>query len=95
MLLHGDVHKRRDDLLNYLDARRRIHVVGGGAFGTRMEDRPESTPRLYSVLEVARDLGAIRVIRRRQNTAEGAYEAHAVYPGEDRHSMRGEYGIEF
>ena len=95
VLLHGDVHKRRDDVLNYLDPRRRIHVVGGGAFGTRMEDRPESTPRLYSVLEVARDLGKVRVIRRRQNTAEGAYEAHAVYGAGDVHSRSGEYSIEF
>ena len=68
-------------------------MIGGGAFGSRIEDRPESTPRSYSMLEVARDLGSIRVIRRRQNTAEGPYEAHAVYPGEDKHTMRGEYAI--
>ncbi len=95
VLLHGDVHKHRDDVMNYLDAGRRIHVVGGGAFAVRMEERPESTPRLYSVLEVARDLRSVRVIRRRQDTAEGPYEAFAVYPGADKHTMRGEYRIEF
>jgi small GTP-binding protein len=93
VLLHGDVHKHRDDLLNYLDARRRIHAIGGGAFGARMEDRPESTPRSYSLLEVARDLGRIRVVRRAQKTAEAAYGPRAVYP-DSLHSMKAEYLIE-
>jgi hypothetical protein len=48
-------------------------VVGGGSFGAAKEDRPESTPRLYSLLEVSRDLKKVRVLRRQQKTAEGPY----------------------
>lgn len=94
LLLHGDVHEARDDLVGYLDPRRMIHVVGGGAFGARKEDRPESAPRLYSLLEVARDLSQIRVLRRRQLTPEGAYDAYAIYPG-PRDYKQGEYTLEF
>jgi hypothetical protein len=49
-VLHGDVHEERDDLLEYLDPRRKVHVVGGGSFGASPKDSPESTPRLYSVV---------------------------------------------
>jgi hypothetical protein len=40
------------------------HASSAGAFGTRMEDRSESTPWWYSVLEVARDLVSVREPRR-------------------------------
>lgn len=93
ILLHGDVHEQRDNLLNHLDINQTIHVVGGGSFGALKEDRPESTPRLYSVLEVARDLGEVRVFRRRQNTPEGPYDAYAIYPGPDPHTKKSDYRI--
>src|SRR5207247_7449577 len=53
VLLHGDVHEQHDHLLNHLDPDQRIHIVGGGTFGAVAKDRPESTPRLSSLLEVA------------------------------------------
>jgi hypothetical protein len=93
VLLHGDVHEERDNLLHHLDPHKKIHVVGGGAFGAAAKDRPESTPRLYSLLEVARDLSGIRVIRRRQKTAEGPYDAFAVYPGGSTNKKRADYSI--
>jgi hypothetical protein len=49
LLLHGDVHKHRDDVMNYLDDRQRILCGGWQGIWDKMEDRPESTPRLYSV----------------------------------------------
>ena len=52
IVLHGDVHTERDDALHYLDDARRIHVVGSGSFGASAKDRPESTPRSYSLLRV-------------------------------------------
>ena len=94
LLLHGDVHEHRDVLLNHLDAGRRIHVIGGGAFGASSSDRPESTPRLYSLLEVDRNLKSIRVMRRRQKTANGSYDAYAIYPGPDTNTKKSEYTID-
>ena len=95
ILLHGDVHVERDDLLHHLDPRQRIHVIGGGAFGAHAHDRPESTPRLYSLLDVSRDQSEVRVVRRRQRTAEGPYEAYAVYPGPDENTKKADYTIAF
>jgi hypothetical protein len=93
ILLHGDVHEERDALLQYLDKAKRIHVVGGGAFAAIAKDRPESTPRLYSLLEVARDKSKIRVIRRRQLTPAGPYDAYAIYPGKTPNTKRADYII--
>ena len=79
IVLHGDVHKERDDALDYLDEARRIYVVGSGSFGAGAKDRPESTPRSYSLLRVGRELKAVEVERRHQNTAEGPYEGGKRY----------------
>jgi len=95
ILLHGDVHEVRDDLTHYLDPKRRIHVIGGGTFGALANDRPESTPRLYSLLTIAPDLSSIQVVRRCQKTVDGPYEAYAVYPAGDENTKRADYRIEF
>lgn len=75
IVLHGDVHHERDDALNYLNNERRIHVIGSGSFGAVAKDRPESTPRMYALLRVHRDLKTVEVERRYQRTAESPYEA--------------------
>ncbi|MCW5979521.1 MAG: metallophosphoesterase [Bryobacteraceae bacterium] len=77
IVLHGDVHQERDDVLHYLDDARRIYLVGSGSFGAVAKDRPESTPRSYSLLRVQRDLKAVEVERRYQKTAEGPYDGGA------------------
>jgi len=93
LLLHGDVHEERDERVGYRDAQREVYVVGGGSFGASAKDRPESTPRLYSVLEVARDLTAVRVVRRHQRTPEGPYDEYAIYRS-DRGGKTGDYTIQ-
>ncbi|MEZ0274629.1 MAG: metallophosphoesterase, partial [Roseimicrobium sp.] len=55
LALHGDVHQMMRDQVGYLHDKG-IHVVGSGSFGAQAKDRPESIPRLYNVLEIARDL---------------------------------------
>ena len=67
ILSEEEVHEERDDVLHYLDRSKRIHIIGGGTFGAGKDDRPESTPRLYSLLEVAKDKSQIHVIRRQQD----------------------------
>jgi hypothetical protein len=90
VVLHGDVHEERDDLLSHLNPKRKIHVVGGGAFGASKEDRPESTPRLYSLLNLSRDLRNVEIIRRQQKTPEGPYDVYPIYPGRGQ-NRKGDY----
>jgi small GTP-binding protein len=80
--LHGHVHEDRADLVNYLHAQQRLHVVGAGSFGAPTHQRPESVPRLFNVLEVERDLKRIRVHTRALRKQGGAWEGWAVWPGE-------------
>jgi small GTP-binding protein len=82
LALHGHVHEDRADVVNYLHPRR-IHVAGAGAFGAPTSQRPESTPRLYNVLEVDRDHRWVRVHTRCLRRDLGAWEGWAVWPGED------------
>jgi len=79
ILLHGDVHQEREDALHYLDDARRIHVVGSGSFGAAAKDRPESTPRSYSLLRIARDFKRVEVERRHQKAAEAPYDPRSRY----------------
>jgi small GTP-binding protein len=78
--LHGDIHKMERNLIGYYDKNRRIHVVGAGSFGSPPEGRPESTPRLYNLLEVSPDLTTIRVHTRSQATPDGPWEGWYKWP---------------
>jgi WD40 repeat protein len=77
--LHGDVHEMRRDLVGYRH-NQQIQIVGSGSFGAPAEHRPESTPRLYNVLEIARDLKAVRVHTRCQSEANGPWKGWHEWP---------------
>lgn len=79
IVLHGDVHEIRRELVGYWHASK-IHVVGSGAFGTRKEDRPEATPRLYNVLEINRNLRSARVHTRCQPKIDGPWKGWNEWP---------------
>ncbi len=91
--LHGHVHEDRADLVNYLHAERRLHVVGAGSFGAPTHERPEAVPRLYNLMEVQRDLRSIRVNTRCLRKREGAWEGWAVWRGEKRDERRTYYDV--
>lgn len=71
--LHGDVHEMQREQVGYRH-QKAIHIVGSGSFGARAEDRPESTPRLYNVLEIARDLKSAKVHTRGQPKPDGSWQ---------------------
>jgi small GTP-binding protein len=73
IVLHGHVHETRADVVGYTDHSRQIHVIGAGSFGAPTYHRPESVPRLYNLLEVARDHSRIRVKTRALKQAGGAW----------------------
>jgi len=91
--LHGHVHEERVHLFNYTDPVRRIHVVGTGTFGAPHYDRPESTPRLYSLLEVDRELRRMRVHVRGRHKPGGAWGPWAKWPTETPGVMRTYYDV--
>jgi GTPase SAR1 family protein len=73
LALHGDVHEGRHEIVPYR-RERDVYVIGAGSFGARPEDRPESTPRLYNLLEIARDLKSARVHTRCQPKTDGPWD---------------------
>lgn len=73
LALHGDVHEMRKDSVGYLHDKK-IQVIGSGSFGARSKSLPDATPRLYNVLEIARDLTTMRVHTRHQPKPDGPWD---------------------
>ncbi len=92
--LHGQVHEERADLVGYWHPTRQLHVVGAGSFGAVAKDRPESTSRLYNLIEIARDHSWAKVHTRHMRKDGGAWEGWAVWPGSNAHEKRTYYGID-
>lgn len=85
LCMHGHIHEDRPDLIGYLHPRK-VHVAGAGSFGAPAEDRPESMPRLYNLLDVSRDLKSIRVYTRCQPKLGGAWRGWNNWPRRDGQS---------
>lgn len=93
LCLHGHVHEERADLVGYPHPRK-LHVIGAGSFGAGAVERPESTPRLYNLLEIAPDHKTVRVHTRAMRRQTGAFEGWAVWPvGDASHTKRDFYEI--
>ncbi len=73
LCLHGDVHELNRDQFRYW-AKNKMDVVGAGSFGSPAEGRPESTPRLYNLLQIQPDHSSIRVHTRARPRPEGPWE---------------------
>ncbi|QQS05233.1 MAG: metallophosphoesterase [Fibrobacterota bacterium] len=69
LCLHGHVHKEGADLVSPFQGNSMI-VIGAGSFGAPMLQRPQSTPRLYHLLEIQPDHSKMR-IKTRQLAREG------------------------
>ena len=94
LCLHGHIHEVRADVVGYYHPKM-MHIVGAGSFGAPMRDRPETTPRLYNLLEISRDLQKIKVHTRSLPKADGAWEGWAVWPtkGKNKHLKQTFYEI--
>lgn len=80
LCLHGHIHENRADLIGYTDPSRRLHAIGAGSFGAVARDRPESTPRLYNLIEIAADRSQVRVNTRQMPKTGGAWGPNSVWP---------------
>lgn len=92
LVLHGHVHEDRADLVGYTHPKK-IRVAGAGSFGAPARERPESTPRLYNLLEIARDHGSINVHTRCLRKGGGAWEGWAVWEGDEPTAKKTFYQI--
>jgi hypothetical protein len=92
LCLHGHVHEDRADLIGYLHPRK-VCVAGAGSFGAVAKHRPESTPRLYNLVEVPRDHSSIKIHTRCMRKEGSAWEPHAIWPGEKPGERRAYYVI--
>jgi len=81
LVLHGHVHEERADLVGYTHPKQ-VHVAGAGSFGAPARERPEATPRLYNLLEIARDHGTVKIHTRCLRKGGGAWEGWAVWNGD-------------
>jgi WD40 repeat protein/predicted phosphodiesterase len=94
LCMHGHVHEEKAEVIGYFQ-KRRIYIVGAGTLDELAGERPESMPRLYNVLEVARDHNTIRVHTRCRRRAAGAWEGWGFWPAEKASEKRTYYKIEF
>ena len=92
LCLHGHIHENRADLIAPTHPTRKLHTIGAGSFGAVAKDRPESTPRLYNLLEIAADRSQVRVHTRQMPKAGGAWKAYADWP-DDQGIIRSYYDI--
>ncbi len=93
LCLHGHIHEVRTDIIGYFHPRQ-IHVAGTGSFGAPVNARPESTPRLYNLLEIERDLSKIKVHTRCLKKEGGAWKGWAEWPGQTKLDWRTYYEIQ-
>ncbi|MGJ0486771.1 MAG: TIR domain-containing protein [Methylomicrobium sp.] len=92
LCLHGHVHENRTDIIRYTYPRK-LYTAGAGSFGTVASDRPESTPRLYNLLEIAPNRSHITVHTRCMHKSGGAWEGWAVWPSDKKGERRTYYEI--
>jgi small GTP-binding protein len=92
LCLHGHIHEDRADIIGYIHPRK-VYVIGAGSFGALAKHRPESMPRLYNLLEIARNNSQIRVSTRCVRKEGGAWTGYAEWPGERVGEKRTYYDI--
>ncbi|MHB0936705.1 MAG: AAA family ATPase [Armatimonadota bacterium] len=87
LCLHGDTHEIQRDRTPYWQEHG-MEIIGAGSFASPATGRPESTPCLYNLLEIKRDLSSIRVHTRRQVKIDGAWEGAFEWPDPDDSTKR-------
>lgn len=94
LCLHGHVHSERAEMFNYLDSKRRIHTVGAGSFGSPANGRPESTPRLYNLMQIDTQTRTAKVFTRAARRAGGGWDEWCVWPNENGSGKLGWYEVQ-
>ena len=95
LCFHGDVHEIRQDVVGYLNSTRKLFVVGSGTLSAPARARPESTPRLFNLIEVDREAETITVHTRSQQQEGSPFGAYAVWPGPEPTQKRSYYTLPY
>lgn len=93
LCLNGDVHEMRREVIRHWH-KDQIHIVGAGSFGSLREGLPDSTPRLYNLIEVQRDLASVRIHTRRQPIPDGAWDGWYEWPDDGGNKRVSYFDIE-
>ncbi len=93
LCLHGHIHEDRADVIGYIHEKSKMYVAGAGSFGAPVNSRPESTPRLFNLIEIDRTHSKIRINTRCLRKEGGAWEGWAVWPAEANTERRTYYEI--
>ncbi len=94
LCLHGHVHEDRVEFLQYIDHKRRLYAIGAGTLGAPAEDRPESTPRLFNVVQVHPKQGRARVHAFGAPRKQGAFGPYARWPGASAGTLQNWYDLD-
>ena len=60
----------------------KLYVIGAGASGVGIGDRPACSPYEYNLLEIDRDFAKVKVHTRCKRSENGAWEGCALWPGQ-------------
>jgi hypothetical protein len=90
---HGDIHEHNRDIFKYYQ-KNKMHVIGGGSFGSFERIEFASIPRLYNLIEIKHDLSTARIHTRCQTHANGPWGGWHQWPmKKKKHSALAYYDI--
>lgn len=92
LCLHGHVHEERLEVINSVSSSR-MHAIGAGTLGAVANHRPESTPRIYNLLQVDMSERSLKVSTRAARKTTGAWDEWCVWPNEVSGGKQGWYRI--
>lgn len=72
IIMHGHIHKANQDFYRY-DKKRKIRIIGAGAFGAPISELPHSISHQYHLLTIRKN--KIRVDTRKKSSPDGIWVA--------------------
>lgn len=81
--MHGHIHEAKYDFCSY-GSNKTIAIIGAGTFGAPDEEHVLGVPLQYNLIKLQIDNKAIRVITRRKEKVDGAWEADARWGDKDK-----------
>ena len=81
--MHGHIHEAKYDFCSYGNDKE-IAIIGAGTFGAPDEEHVLGVPLQYNFINLGVDNKKIRVITRRKENTDGAWEADARWGNKDK-----------
>lgn len=81
--MHGHIHEAKYDFCSYGN-NKKIAIVGAGTFGAPAEEHVLGIPLQYNLINLKLENNNMRVITRRKENIDGAWEADARWGDKDK-----------